>query len=435
MQTILSTGTSSSSHTYGNVSSAVKEIIKSTFPENFFKYTHISTEILSKEMKEDRINTDTEFYKKTKPILTINPSFSSVAEEDKFLGGSLLVSGNNKFNSTISKLILMNLFNDTDNDLQLSYVMNRDRLIFEINIFVDTLFSQLDVYKNMQNQMNLDSPMFVNTSLESMIPRSMIEYIGKMNNIDINDEKQSGLILEYLNRHASYPITYKMRNSSSRDEFFMYFNISLLITFSELEISDSNKKGLVDDSFTITFKTTVDFNLPGAYYLIGDRSKPDGLSLDLVVGDSYQKDFIPIFTIYNLFDNIKSSKENFKLYSTCLFKTEDENNGDKDELPLDALFKSKEIIEVIQYHIANSIPIECFLEVCLIKDREKCEYGKEWLINWNTLTLTILESDNSSTYRIILFVDNLYLNNKIIDFLEVNNYDRGLVSKNINRID
>lgn len=427
MKTIISTGTSSSSHTYGNVSSSIKEITKSLFPQNFFNYIHISTELLSKEMKTDRVNSDIEFSKKSTPIFTINPIFTSVSEEDKFLGGTILVSGNSKFNSNISRLSLMRLFESKKNDIALSFMMNRDRLIFEMNIFLGTEMTQLDIYNNLKNYVDWNIPTLIESSLESMIPRSMIEYIGKLINIDINDTSKTGIILDYLNSNSVYPITYKMRNSSSRDEFFMYFNSSLLITFSDLEISEGSKKGMVGDSYPITFRATVDFNLPGAYYLIGDINRqPKDLSIDLFVNDSYQKEFIPIFTINNLFNNVKSSNENFKLYSTCLFKTETENDGKDDELPIELMIKTNETKKVIKQHIANSIPVNCFLEIVLLKDNKKCEYKKDWSIDWNTFTLTIINSDSSATYRIILFVDNLYLNNKILDIIESNNYDKGL---------
>lgn len=427
MKTIISTGTSSSSHTYGNVSSSIKEITKSFFPQNFFNYTHISTELLSKEMKTDRINSNIEFSKKTSPILTINPIFTSVSEDDKFLGGTLLVSGNSKFNSNISRLSLMHLFGSKKDDIALSFMMNRDRLIFEMNIFLNTEMTQLDVYNNLKNYVDWNIPVLIESSLESMIPRSMIEYIGKLINININNESQTGIMLDYLNNNSAYPITYKMRNSSSRDEFFMYFNSSLLVTFSDLEISEGTKKGMVGDIYPITFRTTVDFNLPGAYYLIGDiNNHPEGLSIDIVVNDSYQKEFIPIFTINNLFNNLKSSNENFKLYSTCLFKTEPEINGKDDKLPIDIMIKTDETKKVIKQHIANSIPIDCFLEIVLLKDNTKCEYKEDWYIDWNTFTLTILNSDSCATYRLILFIDNLYLNNKILDIIEADNYDKGL---------
>lgn len=426
-RTILSTGTCSSAHTYGNVASSIKEIIKSLFPKDFFKYIHITTELVSKEARDERVNTDMEFSKKVKPLFVINPSFSSLNEEDKFLGGTLLTSNNSTFNGTISRKVLMDIFNDNKKNIGLLFSMNRDRLVFEINMFMPTLFSQLDVYKNMKNQMNWDSPSFINVSLESMIPRTMISYIGKLNNINI-DENQSFIMLDYLNKYSCYPITYKMRNSTSRDEFFMYYGVKFTTTFSELEMDEGNKKGMVDDSFRISFKVTVDFNLPGAYYLAGTPDPEIQEDIQIIVESAYDKDFIPIFTFNNLFDSIKPDNSDFKLYSSCLFKTEKDSDSKTDTLEITPIFKSAEMHDLIKYHIASNIDVGTFIEIKILKDNVLIT---DWDIDWNDCSISIHNSDSESTYRLIVFINQNYANTKIRNLIENEIYNKGINTKNI----
>ena len=94
-----------------------------------------------------------------------------------------------------------------------------------------SLAQQLDIYKNLKNQMLWDRPYLEPTALEAMIPKSMIEYMGKMAGIDITSvprtnaeenpaNNQVPLIMRYLNGHSRNPITYKVRNSTSVEEFF-----------------------------------------------------------------------------------------------------------------------------------------------------------------------------------------------------------------------
>jgi len=424
-QTVLSTGTCSSAHTYGNVASAVREIIKSFFPREFFKYIHISTELLSKEMRDERVNTNIEFSKKLKPKFSINPTFSSLSDEDKFLGGTLLTNNSSSFNGTISRKVMMDLLYDNKRNIGLMYTMTRDRLEFDINMIMPTLFSQLDVYKTMRHQWNWDSPTYINQSLETMIPRSMISYIGKLNSINI-DNKQEFIMLEYLNNHSLYPITYKMRNSTSRDEYFMYYGIKFLISFTNLEIDEGNKKGMVEDSFRISFKVTVDFNLPAAFYLIGTPEYASNSDIQIVVDSYNEQDIIPIYTINNFFNNIRPTDTSFELYTTSLFKT-DMTNGD-DTLEIYDVFTSAELHDLIRQHFASNIPISTFLEIQILKDNT---LSTDWDIDWNTCVLTIHNSDSESTYRLIVFINRLYVNERIRNLIEAENYDKGLETKNI----
>jgi hypothetical protein len=424
MDSIYVSGSSSSAHTYGNVASLLKECLKSYFPENFFQYIRISTELLSNEMKEERLNNDLEFLKQQYPRMIFTPNFDDIKDDDRFLGGTYLTNGATKFNHHIDKRWMFDLFTDQTNNLYIKYGMNRDRLTFNVNIVVDTLFNQLDLYKNMLNLMNWNSPFYINSSLESMIPRSMIEYVAKMNNIDMDNHP--GVVLELLNHNSKYPITYKTRNSTSRDEYFLYYDIKLLTTFSDLELSDTSKKNNADTYFTLTFRVTVDFNLPSVYYLVGDEhNKLDGFAFEAVIKDSYQHDLIPVYTIYNLFNGIKPDNESFVIYKTAVFKTELENKWERDSLCFANLMNPAEIHEVIKTHIAGGVPISLFMEIKLLENN-KLVPKENFEIDWNEEKLTIFRSNPDSTYRLVIFVNSLYLNKKIKEIMDRRKLDKSL---------
>jgi hypothetical protein len=79
MDMIYSCGSSSASHTYGNVASAVKEHILSKFPKNYFKSDsiHISTQLAFRYLRDRRLNSNDELYKRTKPLMVIKPIYET----------------------------------------------------------------------------------------------------------------------------------------------------------------------------------------------------------------------------------------------------------------------------------------------------------------------------------------------------------------------
>ena len=89
---------------------------------------------------------------------------------------------------------------------------------------------------------------------------------------DIYACRKASIFLSYLNRHSNYPITYKMRNSTSLDEYFMYSSQEVLFTFEEFTINEGQYKNMTQDSLEITFKVSAEFNLPGLFVLLGDKT-------------------------------------------------------------------------------------------------------------------------------------------------------------------
>ena len=84
MECILSLGTSSASHTYGNVASSIKEILLRYFTPNFFTYVYIDSKIAWKNIAEVLGNGDVEFKKRHYPFMIITPRFST-GNDDRFL--------------------------------------------------------------------------------------------------------------------------------------------------------------------------------------------------------------------------------------------------------------------------------------------------------------------------------------------------------------
>ena len=82
MYTMASASTSS---LYGNVGCAIRELILSKFPYNFFKYSNVSTEMAFHNMRRQfGTNTNTEITKRERPYLLVQPAYQ-VPDPDGFL--------------------------------------------------------------------------------------------------------------------------------------------------------------------------------------------------------------------------------------------------------------------------------------------------------------------------------------------------------------
>ena len=135
MDSILTMGTSSYSHTYGNIVEAVKMDILSKFPPDYFKYIHVSTQLAFRQFKRIRDNSMIEFKKQERPKIYIRPTFEVQDDYLPFVG-TLLTEHMSSGTGYISRQSLMPVFRDSEKHVELDFRMNRDRLQFDITIQV-----------------------------------------------------------------------------------------------------------------------------------------------------------------------------------------------------------------------------------------------------------------------------------------------------------
>lgn len=426
LESIYTIGTSSASHTYGNVAAFLKEMLIHYFPQNFFTYVYIDSKIAWKNIHEILGNGDREFKKRHYPFMIITPRFNE-SDDDVFLANTPLTTNMDNVESGIHRNALFPMILDKEHQTELSYKMNRDRIDFDVEMRLKTLAQQLDVYKNMKNQMIWNRPYIRQAALESMIPRSMIEYIGKLAGIDISqeggDHNQIPLIMRFLNSHSRLPITYKVRNSTSVDEFFAYYQTNVLLTFSDLRRDTGNKKDMVDDYYPITFRITAEFNLPGLYALIGTHEKKfHGLSFDAMVQTPNNGiDLIPMYTYTNLYDRYATdTMDGYSFYSSTIIQTDEENAGKDDSVSIQELIPPDHM-KALDTFVKDGVPPETLFRFRLLENSKEimtnCETSEtnDYDIDWKLEELTIHHSDPMVTYRVIIYANLNMLNSRFAD--------------------
>lgn len=391
-------------HTYGNVTAFYTEYIKGLFPKNYFKTVHISSTIAFREFNILK-NKNREFFKKSKPMLIVRPRVEFNAS-DEFLKGSYLTS---RIANTISDIDFGNLhdmINDEEKGSHIKYLLNRMTMMFDVSVIVETQMEQLNTATALKNIAMLERPFDIETCLENQIPRDILELMSK--DIDVPMYGEDGSVQEFLNHintNATYPITYKMKNSTGNDEFFRYYPALLDTTISELSLDDGSKKGFLFDAFTINFTVSSEFYIAGMFYYFTKNPKTiDGVQISIATDDK----IIPVYTVNNLFD--VELPLGWNLYSTPMYRVE--SNKYTDEMEISSLFNTS-LTEMIKYHKANGIPIETFLNIVVMQDNTKLINIEHYRIDYDDMMLYTIKTNTTSTYRIIIHVNTLYVNNLI----------------------
>ena len=425
MDGIISVANGSSSSLYGCIGCAVKDMIISKFPKEYFKYVAVSSELATRNIRRTfgGNNSNVEIKKRLKPYLILQPTYS-VMDQDGPLQGIPLTKNFDNLQYRTDKRYLFDVIKDTKNNFNLKFKLNRDRIEFDVTVTTSTLHQQLDIYRMILNQFIWDRSYTFRIALESIIPKELIYIMSKYCNMDLDrSESYIPLLLRRLNSCSGYPITYKLKHAPSTDEWFMYYTHNVIITFSDLTIESGNKKNMVDDAYNITFRVIAEFNMPGVYMLDGtlDSSK----LLDSTSNSNTSSDgtnYLPMFAISNLQSRFPSELNGMQLYGTTMFKTTASADQDEDRVDIKCVLDNDHI-RVIRAHNAWNMDPSTLLSFYILKNDEVLSEGVDYIVDWNTLELVMYNIDNDSTYRLIMYFNYATVNEILNNSAYHNNYD------------
>ena len=269
-------------------------------------------------------------------------------------------------------------------------------------------------------------------ALESVIPKKMIAIMSKYCGMDLEqNEEYIPILLKRLNSCSGYPITYKLRNASATDEWFMYYTHNVIMTFTDLELESGNKKNMTDDYYNITFRVTAEFNLPGVYMIDGNIDQLNAIDITLRTKE-YQEEndsYFPLYSVNNLYSRFPAEMNGMQLYGTTIFQTTAEKGQLEDRINITSVLDNDHI-RVIQAHNTWNMEPSTLLNAYVLKDGELLQSEKDYHIDWNTLDIVVTNIDNTSTYRLILYFNydtvNEILNNTAYD----RNFDINTLKEN-----
>lgn len=425
MNGIITMASSSSSSLYGNVGCAIRELIMSKFPYDYFKYTNVSTEVAFRNFRRFfGRNTTEEIRKRRFPYLIMQPIYQ-IPDPDSFLQGIPLTKNIDDLQFGVDSRNLFTVVKDNKYDYNLKFKLNRDRIEYDVRIAVATLHQQLDLYKALVNHIIWDRSYYHNAALEAVIPKSIITYMSKLCRMDIDQNPELiPIFIKHLNDcSAGYPITYKMRNASATDEFFMYYMHNLVVTFTDLSIESVNKKGMVDDFYELTFRVSAEFNLPGLFVIDGNTEKARKIKVDLISTSAldYENnanvDYIPLFTISNLWNRYPKDLDGMQLYGTTIFTTNAKSIDKTDTVDISCVFDSDHI-RVLRLYSGYQMRPDTITRVIILKNNEELDPKSDYYVDWNKLQVVIKNPDNLATYRLIIYINSNKFNDVLRDAMD-----------------
>ena len=398
-------------HTYGNVTCFITEYIKSLFPENYFKTIHVSSTIAYRQFDIFK-NSKKEFLKKRPPMLIIRPRVE-LMDTDTFLNGTYLTTRIMDSYMDTSFTNLQPFIEDTERGIYIKFLLNRLKLSFDVTILTSTMMEQLNQANFLKNRVRQDRPFFLSTSLESFVPREMIELLSKNAKIPMyNEDGSIKPFLDYINGVSLYPISYKMKNASGNDEFFRFYPVNIDTTISNLSIDEGNAKGMTSEKFGISFTVTTEFNASGLYYYFNQEPDIiDTFKSSLVADDK----IIPLFTVNNLY--LEKLEDGWSVYTSPMYKIS--NDVRPDVLDIKQLMNNS-MLQTIEYHKQHSMPISMFMRCVVMKDNRVIDEKRgEYKLDFDNYTLTTYYCNPDSTYRLIIHINVLYVNTLINDLLKL----------------
>ena len=400
---------------YGNAISAVQMYLESIMPDGFLKDGSISTTTSFRFFRR-YLHTKKEFEVKRRPFMIIRPIIEMYdnATGSDFLSGTQIVWHQGTAGG--SKLASQKFFSDTTQGIGMGFKINRYKVNFEIVIQTNTYYSALDLYHYLNNTLVFNRSIYIPTSLESLIPKEMLYHVCEIVGINIDDKENIPVLTKYLRQHSSYPISYKMRNATSNDEWFLFYPQNIIATFTDLQCEDTTRKNMVEHYTNVGFKIECEFNAISAYYAWTSRVLHKKFKLCLHESDASA--YIPLYTYERTFDDNAYIEKGYTLYSSNIIKT------DKDKEGKDDTFSFLECIppdlkQVMDQILAAGNDMQLLLIPRLIMNNLDGQFESDFSINWSKYEMTIKQSNPGMTYRFILYINLAYYNTFMLDKISI----------------
>jgi hypothetical protein len=250
------------------------------------------------------------------------------------------------------------------------------------------------------NQIPTDGGFFdIDTGLELAIPDGFLEETSKYCGVPVKDEKGCvAQFVDYLNMNGVFPASYRFSSGRHKDAFYMSYSTSIMCNIGELTYSNGTKAGLAEADYPISFTMRCEFNTIGKYDLCVPNPGPF-----VHIKPKEASIAIPIFSdVWNEKDF--PLEYGWKIHARPIIQFD---WGER-EVYIGQGF-GNELNRLIDYHLENHIPVEMMISVKLREN--KCLIDDGYYVDWPRRTLVIDNMNYAHTYRLIIAVNKLYINN------------------------
>ena len=388
-------------HTIGNVTAIILQFMIDQFPSNTFATALPSTKIAHRQLR----HTPTQIRSQPYPMCIVNPRVSLSGLDNRLAAGSFATSmwstTSNRFQNRSE---MEKLFFDKQNGIEWRGKINRVVVYFDFVLSFQSMTEQLRWASYLINKIPTDGGFFdIDTALELAIPDGFLEETARYAKIPVKGpDGDVSRFVDYLNMNSVFPISYRFSSGRHKDAFYAYYMSSLLCNIHDLNYSTVTKTGQVESDCPITFTLRCEFNTIGMF----DLSVPNPGPFRLITPKE-NGIVIPIFS-----DNFNEADfpllYGWKIHAKPICKMD----WGETEVYIGGSF-GPALNELIDYHLKNNMNPELFLSVKLRENR--CLINDGYYVDWPRRTLVFTNVNYTHTYRLIIAINNLYVNDMLTE--------------------
>ena len=386
-------------HTVGNVTAIGLQFILDLFPNETFKTALPSTRLAERQLRHTPKQIRTQPY----PICVVSPRTSLSGLDNRLAAGSFATTTWNTTSNRFQNRSEMDvLLSDTQKKIIWRGKINRVVVYLDFVLSFRSMTEQMNWAAWLINQIPTDGGFFdIYTGLELALPDGFLEATSHYCGIPVKDEHGSvAAFVDYLNTNGVFPVSYRFSSGRHKDAFYMSYSVPIMCNIGELTYNAGTKSGLVEADYPISFTMRCEFNTIGKYDLCVPNPGP---YVDLKPAEGSIA--IPIFSdVWNEKDF--PLEYGWVIQSRPIIKMD---YGER-EVNISSTF-SNELNLMIDYHLKHHIPVEMFISVKLREN--KCLIDDGYYVDWKRRTLVIDNMNYAHTYRLIIAVNKLYINNML----------------------
>lgn len=386
-------------HAVGNVTAIGLQFILDLFPNETFKTALPSTRLAERQLRHTPKQIRTQPY----PICVVSPRTSLSGLDNRLAAGSFATTTWNTTSNRFQNRSEMDvLLSDTQKKILWRGKINRVVVYLDFVLSFRSMTEQMNWAAWLINQIPTDGGFFdIYTGLELALPDGFLEATSHYCGIPVKDEHGSvAAFVDYLNTNGVFPVSYRFSSGRHKDAFYMSYSVPIMCNIGELTYNAGTKSGLVEADYPISFTMRCEFNTIGKYDLCVPNPGP---YVDLKPAEGSIA--IPIFSdVWNEKDF--PLEYGWVIQSRPIIKMD---YGER-EVNISSTF-SNELNLMIDYHLKHHIPVEMFISVKLREN--KCLIDDGYYVDWKRRTLVIDNMNYAHTYRLIIAVNKLYINNML----------------------
>lgn len=389
-------------HTIGNVTAIALQFIVDLFPDNTFSTALPSTQIAHRQLRHTPKQIRTQPY----PLCIVNPRVSLSGLDNRLAAGSFATTmwstTSNRFQNRSEMPIL---FFDKQKKIEWRGKINRTVVYFDFVLAFQSMTEQLRWASYLINKIPTDGGFFdIDTALEMAIPDGFLEETAKYAGIPIKEpDGDVSKFVDYLNMNSVFPVSYRFSSGRHTDAFYSYYMTSLLCNIGELNYTNGTKSNnLTESDYPITFTMRCEFNTIGMF----DLSVPNP-------GPFRQLEPKKCSIAIPIFSDVWNEKDfpllyGWKIQARPIIKMD----WGETEIYIGSSF-GQALNEMIDYHLKNHLDVELFLSVKLRENR--CLIDDGYYVDWERRTLVFTNLNYAHTYRLIIAVNQLYVQNMLTE--------------------